>query len=344
MSEKKRKVVSSLLFAGFIFFNATTSARPLRDDERARLYSDVKSQRGADITIDATYTKETVTRPESVNKKKQEMDKLLSELSEKMGQTLKFSSFGLTLPDGSEVCLSETRTRIGFGLKVRNDTTVFANKEMTEPRYQATTIDTGYENGKDSPSYEIDHKLKKALIWNGKRWSGLEVRRFGRVDETIAWDTIALCNPNRSQNAKVSKNKKFSYKVSGNFDGNVVDEIECVDPNGRAKYSISLDSNDWSICRKIVRYDEKSGLVSQIVEYKQFANAEGTGEPFPRLVIRRHFGKEGREEKVETISVTNVVIGQPISKDIFKLDVPDNYTIIDNRYSPPLTTQPSRKP
>jgi hypothetical protein len=300
----------------------------------------VKSQRGADITIDLTFAKETVTRPEAVDKAKQEKEKILKELSEKVGQQLTFSSLGLALPDGSEVRLSETRTRIGCGLKVRNDTTIFANKEKTETNCQETTIDTGI--GKDSPSYYIDHKLKEALIWNGKRWSGLEVRRFGRVDEIIAWDTIALCNPNRSQNAKASR--KFLYKGGGNFDGKAVDEIECVDPNDKSIYSIFLDSNDWGICRKISRYDKKSGLASQIVEYKQFANAEGTGEPFPCLVIRRHFSKEGKEEKVETINVTDVVIGQPISEDIFKLDVPDNYTIVDNRYSPPLTTQPSRKP
>jgi len=331
MSVKKRKIVLLLLLVGLIFFDAIASARPLRDDERARLYSDVKSQRGADITIDLTFAKETVTRPEAVDKAKQEKEKILKELSEKVGQPLTFSSLGLALPDGGEIRLSETRTRIGCGLKVRNDTTIFANKEKTETNCQETTIDTGI--GKDSPSYYIDHKLKEALIWNGKRWSGLEVMRFGRVDEIIAWDTIALCNPNRPQNAKASR--KFSYKGSGNFDGKTVDEIECADPNDKAKYSISLDSNDWCICHKIVRYDKKSGLVSQIIEYKQFAEAGGTGEPFPRLIIRRYFDKEGKEEKVETVNVRNVVIGLPVSEDIFKLDVPDGYTIIDNRVSPP---------
>jgi hypothetical protein len=340
MSVKKRKIVSLLLLAGLIFFDTTTSARPLRDDERARLYSDMKSQRGADITIDVTFTKETVIRPEAVNKKKQEKEKILKELSEKVGQPLTFSSLGLALPDGSEVRLSEIRTRIGCGLKVRNDTTIFANKEKTELNYQATTISTG--PGKDSPSYEIDHKLKEAKIWKDRRWGNFEVMRFGRVEYDIAIDIGGLCNPSRPQNAKAYR--KFSYKGSGNFDGKTVDEIECVDPNDKAKYSISLDSNDWCICHKIVRYDKKSGLVSQIVEYKQFADAGGTGEPFPRLVIKRHFGKEGKEEEVETINVTDVVIGQPISEDIFKLDVPDNYTIVDNRYSPPLTTQPRRRP
>jgi len=88
-----------------------------------------------------------------------------------------------------------------------------------------------------------------------------------------------------------------------------------------------------------VWYDDKSGLASKIIEYKQFAKAQGSGELFPRLVIRRFFDKEGGEEKVETINIMDVVIGQPVSEDVFKLDVPTDYTIVDNRSIPPLTIQ-----
>ena len=87
-------------------------------------------------------------------------------------------------------------------------------------------------------------------------------------------------------------------------------------------------------------YDNESGLASQIIEYKQFAKAGGSGELFPRLKTRRYFDEKGEEEKVETTNITNVVIGLPISDEVFEFNVPNDYTIIDNRYSPPRITQP----
>jgi len=330
MLVKERKIVLLHLLVGLLFFEATTSARPLRDDERSRLYPNLKSQRDVDVTIDVTYTEQIVTTPEALNRIKQKAEEDLKMLNEKSGRSAKFESLGLALPDGGEIRLSKTRTRILSGLKLRNDTTVFANREMTETNFEGTTINTGF--GKDSPSYLIDHTLKQVSIWNGMRWSGYEKLRFGKVDETALMDIIGLCNPNQSRREKAAKKKDFLFSGTTTIDGKVVDEIECVDlENGKAKYKISLDPNDWQICRKIVWFDKKSGLVSKIVEYKDFEQTQVTGDIFPRLIVRQYFDKEGKEEKVETINVINVVIGLPISEDIFKLDIPNEYTVIDSR-------------
>jgi hypothetical protein len=340
MSLEKRILALLPIFVGFLVLGADTSIHPLTDAERMLLYTSIEGQSWADMTIDVSFTKQVVTKPEAVNRIRYAATEQFKNLSNKSGKLLEFSSYGLALPDGSEMLLSETRTRIGCGLKLRNDTTIFANKEKTETKYEATTINTVF--GKDSPSYHIEHKSKQALIWSGRQWSGLEILRFGKVDDAIVLDVLALCNPSQSQNIKEYRRKKdFLHKGTNTVDGKAVDEIECVDlENSKVIYNISLDPNDWRICRKIVWYDSKSGLVSKIVEYKEFAKAQETGELFPLLIIRKYFDKEGREEKLETINISNVVTGLPISEDIFRLDVPNEYTIIDNRSSPPLTIQP----
>lgn len=329
MSVRERKIVLALVFVGFLIFRTQGFARPLGDSEKTRLYNSMKRRNGAPLTIDVLLTKEVVTKPEAVRRLKQATMEETKMLREKLNDdSVTLVSVGIPSVDGSEIRLSKTRTRIGFGLKLRNDTTVFANKEKTETNYEATTINTGY--AKDSPSYEIDHKLKRWSIWSGRRWSGRKVLWFGKVDEDILMDIVRLCSP--KWRAKTSKNKRFSYEGTGKADGKIVNEIACIDlGNSKAKYKISLDPNDWHICRRIVRFDSKSGLVSKIVEYKEFAKAQGTGELFPRLIIRQYFDKEGKVEKVETINVSNVVIGLPISDDVFKFDVPTDYTIIDNR-------------
>jgi len=330
MSVRERKIVLALVFVGFLIFRTQGFARPLGDNEKTRLYNSMKRRNGAPLTIDVLLTKEVVTKPEAVRRLKQATMEETKMLREKLNDdSVTLVSVGIPSVDGSEIRLSKTRTRIGFGLKLRNDTTVFANKEKTETNYEATTINTGY--AKDSPSYEIDHKLKRVSIWS-RRWSGRKVLRFGKVDEPIVIDIGRSCGPNRSQRAKAFEKKDFLHAGTGTVDGKVVDEIECIDlENGKAKYRISLDPNDWHICRKIVWYDDKSGLVSKIVEYKEFAKASGSGELFPRLVIWRHFDKQGKEEKVETINVTDVTIGLAIPEEVFKLDVPTDYTIVDHR-------------
>lgn len=328
MSVKKMKIVLSLLVVGLLVFKAETSARPLRDDEGTRLYGSIKAQSFVDMIIDVSFMRQIVTRPEVVSKIKQEtMDETKRLRKELNDDSITLESLGIALPDGSEIHLSEKRIRIGNGLKMRVDTTIFANEEMTETNYEATTINSLFSLfDMNAPSYQIDHKLKRAFI-NNARWSGREVLRFGKVDEDILMDIVMLCSPKRD--TSISKNKHFSYKGTGNVDGKVVNEIECIDLNGNVKYAIFLDSHDWRVCRKIVRYN-KSGLISKVVEYKEFAKAKGNGELFPHLVIRQHFDREGKEEKVEVISITNVMIGLPVTEDIFKLDVPPDYTIVDN--------------
>lgn len=331
MSVRERKIVLALVFVGFLIFRTQGFALPLGDNEKTRLYDSMKRRNGAPLTIDVSYTTKTVTESEAARRRKEarmERTKILRKESNSDSITLE--SVGIALPDGSEIRLSETRIRIGTGLTLRKDTTIFANTEKTETHYKATTINTGY--AKDSPSYEIDHKLKRVWIRIGWRWSGRKVLRFGKVDEFMVMDVVRSCRPNRSQRAKAFEKKDFLPAGTATVDDKVVDEIECINlENGKAKYRISLDPNDWQICRRIVWYDDKSGLASKIVEYKEFTKAKGTGELFPRLVIRRYFDKEGKEEKVETINITDVVIGLPISDDVFKFDVPTDYTIIDNR-------------
>ena len=327
MSIKERKSVVLFLVVVLIMFEAESFARALRDEEKTRLYGSVKAQSYVGLTIDVSLTEVAVTKSKAVNKINQavreETKRLRKELND---DSITLESLGIALPDGSEVRLSAKRIRIGSALKMRVDTTIFANQEMTETNYEETTINSLFDM--NTPSYQIDHKLKQAFI-NNLRWSGREVLRLGKVDEDILMDILRLCTPKR--HTSTPKNKQFSYKGSGRRAGKIVDEIECTAPNGDVKYSIFLDSNNWAICRKIVRYDTKSGLASKIVEYKEFSKAVGSGELFPRLVIRCYFDKEGEDEKVETVDITNVAIGLPISEDIFKFNVPSEYRIFDMR-------------
>jgi hypothetical protein len=331
MCELKGKYALLLVCIAFPLFNSETSTRSLTNERRARLYDSVKRRGGAPLTIDVSYTTKTVTEPEAAKKGEEarmERTKILRKESNSDSITL--VGVGIALPDGSDIRLSETRIRIGTGLTLRKDTTIFANTEKTETHYKATTINTGFV--KDSPSYEIDHKLKRVSIRTGRRFSGREVLRLGQVDEFIVMDVARYCNPSQRLNAKAPKKKEFVHSATGTLDGKGVDEIDCIDiEKGTVEYRLSLDPNDWQICRKIVRFDSESGLASNSIEYKEFAKAQGTGELFPRLIVRRYFDKKGKEEKVETINVTNVVIGLSVPEDIFKLDAPPDYTIIDNR-------------
>jgi hypothetical protein len=329
MRELKEKYVLLLVCIAFPLFNSETSAGSLADEKRARLYDSMKRRDGAPLTIDVSYTTKTVTEPEAAKKEKEarmERTKIMREQSN--DDSITIGNFDIALPDGSEIRLSETRIRIGTGLKLRKDTTIFANMEKTETHYEATTINTGFS--KDDPSYEVEHTLKQVSIRTGRRFSGREVLRFGQVDEFIGIDVARLCNPRLRERAP--KKKDFLDKGKGVVNKNVVDEIEYIDlESGKPKYSISLDPNDWKICRKIVWYDDKSGLVSKIVENKEFAEAKGNGNLFPRLIVREYFDSEGKKEKTEFVNITNVVIGLPLSEDIFKLDAPPEYSVIDDR-------------
>jgi len=329
MCELKGKYVLLLVCIVFPLFNTETSARSLTDEEKTRLRESMKRRSAAPLTIDVSFTKKVVTKPEAVKRIREARMERTKILRKKLNDdSITLGSFDIALPDASEIRLSETRIRIGTGLTLRKDTTIFANTDKTETRREATTINTGF--AKNSPSYEIDHKLKRWSIWSGRRWSGRQVLRFGKVDEPIVIDIVRLCSP--KWRAKASKKKDFLHTGTGTLHDRLVDEMQCTDlENGKPTYRISLDSDDWHICRKIVWYDDKSGLVSKIVEYKEFAKASGSGELFARLVIRRHFDEQGKEEKVETINVTDVTIGLAIPEDVFKLDVPTDYTIVDHR-------------
>ena len=159
---------------------------------------------------------------------------------------------------------------------------------------------------------------------------GYDVLRLGQVDQAILVDIVRLYSP--KWRVRASKKKALLHKGKGAVDKKVVDEIECIDlEGGKPKYRISLDPNDWKICRKIAWYDDKSGLVSKIEENKEFAKAKGNGNLFPRLIVRQYFDSEGKKEKTEFINITNVVIGLPVSEDIFKLDAPPEYSVIDDR-------------
>ncbi len=336
---KKRNILMSLIFAGILISNANVSANSFGEDEKKHLYDSLNWQTYANMTIDISFTKEVVTKPDAVKEKKRKAEETSRKLSEESGRSLRIGTYSLPLPDGSEIRLSKTRIRIGSELKLRKDTKIFSNKEKTETNYEGTIINTGF--GKDGPSYFIDHKLKTAIIWSGMRWSGRQVLRFGKVEEPILIDIMSVCNPKPSQYTNMYKRKDFFYSGTGTIEGKTTDEIECISlENGQTEYKISLDPNDWHICRKIVWYDKESSLVSKTVENKEFAKAKGTGELFPRLIESKYFDKAGKEEKLETINVSNVVIGQPFSEDIFSLDVPNEYTINDMRVSPPKVIQP----
>jgi len=329
MCELKGKYVLLLVCIAFPLFNSETFADSLADEKKTRLYNSMKRRDGAPLTIDVSYTTKTITESEAAKKRaeaRMERTKILRKQSNDDSITL--VGVGIALADRSEIRLSETRIRIGTGLKLRKDTTIFANTEKTETHYKATTINTGFS--KDSPSYEIDHKLKRVWIRTGWRWSGRKVLRFGQIDEFIRMDVVKLCSPRLR--ARASKKKDFLDKGKSVVDKKVVDEIECIDiERGKPKYRISLDPNDWKICRKIVWYDDKSGLVSKIVENKKFAKAKGKGNLFPRLVVRQYFDSEGKKEKTEFVNITNVEIGLSIAEDIFKLETPSGYSIIDDR-------------
>jgi len=331
MRELKEKYVLLLVCIAFPLFNSETFAASLADEKRARLYDSIKRRDGAPVTIDVSYTTKTVTEPEAATKEEEaraERTKMLRKQSN--NDSITVVGVGIALPDGGDIRLSETRIRIGTGMKLRKDTTIFANMEKTETSYEATTINSGFV--KESPSYEIDHKLKQVSIRTGRLFSGRKALRFGQVDEFIAMDIARYCNANQRLNVKALKKKEFVRSAAGTPDGKGVDEVDCVDvEKGTVEYRLSLDPNDWQICRKIVWYDDKSGLVSKIEENKEFAKAKGNGNLFPRLIVRQYFDSEGKKEKTEFINITDVEIGLAISEDIFKLDVPPEYSVIDDR-------------
>ena len=240
---KQRNIILLVLVVMLPIFKAKAYARPLGDEEKVRLRGSIKAQSYADLTIDVMLMKQVETKPEAVkNAKEAALEETKRLRKESNDDTITLKSVGIALPDGSEFRLSKRRIRIGSG-KIRIDTTIFANEEMTETNYESTTINSLFDT--NVPSYQIDHKLKRAFI-NNLRWSGREVLRFGKVDEDILMDIVRLCNP--ESHAKASKNKDFSYKSISNVDGQVVDEIECVNiESSQVKYKISLDPNNWRI-------------------------------------------------------------------------------------------------
>lgn len=327
-----KKIMLFLLFSFVVLvFNAEIFADYDNENEKTRLYNSLKRRSDPNMSTDITFSKEVVTKPKAVEEKKKKNEELSRELSREYGRPLRAGSFGLPLPDGSEILLSKTRRRIS-GFKLHVDTTIFANKEKTETNYEATIIDTGF--GKDDLGYFINHKAKTAQIWSDKNIIGYDVLRFGKVDEKIVMDIMKFCNPEVAE--ETSKEKIFIRSDTKRIEGKIADEIEFINlEDGQIEYTLSLDTNDWSRCRKIVWYDKESGLVSESVESKEFSKAQGSDELFPRLVIKRYFDKKGEEIKTETIKIENIIIGESISEDVFSLETMEEYSITDLTVSPP---------
>ena len=326
------KSKTAVLFFVFILIMGT-HVKALKNEQADRLRNSLRSSNNSKIPIDVLYTEEVITTPEEVNKENMKRAERTEEMRRKTNSaTATYGSFGIPMPDGSERRLSQTLIRIGEGLKIRNDTKIYANLEKTETNYDVTTINTGF--GKDIISYRIEHKLKEIWIHKGVHWPGRQILRFGKINESMLLDIVRFSNLKVDVNKP--KKKTFEYRGTNKIDGKDVDEIEFIDlEKGRREYRLSLDSNDWSRCRKIVWYDKESGLVSESIEYKEFLKAQVSNELFPRLVIKRYFNEEGKEAKIETIRVEHVIIGGSISEEIFDLSVPEEYSLFDITVTPP---------
>ena len=151
-----RKGNAVLLFLCVVFGLSAPRGfgRSLTAQEKTRLFTGMTSRSNVPLTIDISFTKTTLTRPETVKKRnvtRMEETKKLREKTKNNSITIR--GVGIALPDGSEISLAETQTRIGTERKLRSDTTIFANLEKTETWSETTKINTGYE--KDSPKLPV---------------------------------------------------------------------------------------------------------------------------------------------------------------------------------------------
>jgi len=311
---------------------AVSEEKAKEPDFQDRLWESVEQSKNATIPLDVLYTKEVVTSPEEFEKEKQRR----AEETEKMrkrsnNDTLTFRSLGIAMADGSEKVLSQTHIRIGKGFKTRSETKIYADEEKAKIRHNSIIISAGVE--KTSMIYRIEHDMKQVWIHKGGFQPDRQVLRFGKVGENIMMEVLIFCNPKAAAN--MPKLKSFLHKGATKIEGVDIEEIECISiMKGQRGYRLFVDSNDLGRCRKIVWSDKDSGRVCESLEYKEFLRVEGSDEVFPRLSIRRYFNEEGKETKVETIKVEHVTIGEPISEDMFELEVPEGYAVFDATENP----------
>jgi hypothetical protein len=335
MSLKERLVVLLLIISSFLIFNSESFARPLTDNENATLLTSVSNRSIVDMTIDLLWSNEIEMKPDAVRKIKQTYIERMNKIPGKMGHIVEMPLYGFVSPSGSNIRLVETRTRIGSKLRLRNDTVIFGDRKKTKVQYETTTINANPFGTKTVLNYKIDHKLKQGLVEDKITWSGEEVLQFGKVDLDIYLDILKLAKYGQKTNSKLSKYYNLSYEGDTAIDGHLTDVLQCKNPaNDKLRYIVYLDTSNWQLCRKIERYNNTSGLLSQITEYKAFEQIGDGSFPYPRSVIRRYFDKDGKEERSEKINIENVEIGIPIPDEVFKFNVPSDYTITDMRSTP----------
>ena len=318
---------------------AKRDAHFLDNDEKTRLYNSVGPSSSIGLDTDVSYTERITVSSSPTGSKRHTLvdpaERILGELIAKA----RIPGHPATEP--RETLFVSKRIRVK-GVRTWEDLTTFADTAQRQAIRKLTIISNNFDYG-DVPTYLIDHESKSAFI-KGMSVESEDVEKFGRVDRNIRIEIHRICAPTDRVPSELFVEVPLPWKGPVKLDDRIVDEIKCVNTwNGKLRYSIFLDSNDWSMCRKIAYYDPNTGSVSKTIEYKDFKPTGEDRVQYPYTIVRRHFDEQGQESKTETIEVTNVMIDEVFKPDVFEFDVPADYTIYDLRNGHVLKIAPGEK-
>lgn len=323
-------------------------SRDLEAVEKRRLWESLKAN-SPYHSIDVSYTKKTVVPAAIFQKRLEKLNQIKQEMAKKhqdRWRNLEVRTQGFVNLANEHIILSRERVRIQGLKKIRIDITFFAGDTESSPKTRELV--NIFHNG---TFYFINKTERRIEIYDKPQFRGtrgFSMLHAGKIagNLRITSDIMVAVDPNSAEKLKAARKNKYNYLGTVPVSGKLTEHIECVNAvDGKRRYELFVDSNDWGSCHKIVWHDIKSGQASKMIEFKDFSIVKKRNDLYPHTIIHTYFEKEGKEKRREVIRVHQVATDLPVTDESLQIKTDEfvGYEIVDYRSSPPLRTLNSAK-
>lgn len=211
----------------------------------------------------------------------------------------------------------------------------------------------------DTDSIQRYEHTQKTVLIEKMNWdSHYDISAFGKTDPKIATTIRVMCY--LFGNEKKEEDHHEISNTLGNTGG--VDQIQLIDlSNKSVVYTLELDKEDWSACRKIQWYHGGGNTLAKTIEYTHFKkpvafnNQADPGDSdylLPHKIVRRYYEKDGNEVKHEILDIVDASMANRHKQDShdlvrlvrekdFNIHIPDDYLIVDKRNEESVIIKPA---
>lgn len=312
-----------MVLIALVYASSPGTPRPLERLENEKLYDICKENiKRTSSSIEISFSKETLYSKQLREERELSRQQKNTELKNN-NSNRQLKSFGSVTESGEELFLYNVQVYIKGTSKYREDIVIIDTGDSEKENYDSIHVNN------DGVNFKIDNK-RKLVTYNEKSNWGTYRDTLGYGTFAVDWDIMRdirlLC---RTENDAKSRRKVFRHKGLSEINGTAVDAIELFDrEKGIPIYELSLGTNDWGKCLKVVLYNEKGSDAKRIWSFSDFIEDKNDKTLYPHLIIDKFFDEEGKEKMRHTINVKEVEFGPVISDDVFELNVTDDYTIL----------------